>query len=57
MNINNKYLGFKKNNRKNGLLFQYNIIAGTLLGIGYVSDKTDAIYLFRMFKENSFFGI
>ena len=34
MNIKKKAVGFKKNIKKHGLLFHYNIRADTLLGIG-----------------------
>ena len=34
-----KYVGFKKNIKKHGLIFHYNIIADPLLGIGYISVR------------------
>ena len=39
MNIKNKYVGFKKNINNRGSLFQYNIRADTLLGVGYVDVR------------------
>ena len=37
MNIKKKAVGFKKNIKKYGLPFQYNIRADSMLGIIYVS--------------------
>ena len=39
INIKKKAVGFKKNIKKRGLLFHYNLIAEPLLGIFYVSIR------------------
>ena len=40
INIKKKSVGFKKNNKKRGLLFHYNKRADILLAIGYVDCRS-----------------
>ena len=39
MNIKKNVVGFKNNIKNHGLLFYWNIIADTLLRVGYVSVR------------------
>ena len=39
MNIKKKYVGFKKNINKRGLIFQYKIRSDPMFGIGYVAVR------------------
>ena len=57
MNINKKYVGFKKNIKKHGLLFHYNIRAYPLLGIGFVGVRRIPCSCSELLRKLAYPGI
>ena len=51
MNIKKKDVGFKKNMKKHGLIFHYNIRSDTMLNIGYDDVRWISCMRLCMFKE------